>query len=215
MASTRVKTVSRDSRMSASIRASWGSTIVAAFVSMTVTVCWPSASMISLARRSPIRGARFLSRFPIRRRPAWRRASGVGQVRSRSSTAGWSSRGPRTRSRAGWIWVSRPRIRFDVAVACFGQIVVEAAENGQFSELFVGDLDGSQCVGHGPGRVGNDERVPGVGFRLARVQVSYPAHRQPGQVSNGDTVGLCDRDRQRTNRGRLVNHEQDAAVLVQ
>lgn len=35
--------------------------------------------------RSPIRGASLISRFAIRRRPAWRSASGVGQVRSRSS----------------------------------------------------------------------------------------------------------------------------------
>lgn len=32
-------------------------------------------------------------------------------------TAGWSSRGPRTRSRLGWNWVSRPRIRLLVRVA--------------------------------------------------------------------------------------------------
>lgn len=46
---------------------------------------------------------------------------GWARVRSRSSTAGWSSRGPRTRSSAGWIWVSSPRIRLDVAVACLAR----------------------------------------------------------------------------------------------
>ena len=77
--------------------------------------------MISPARRSPIRGARFFSRFPILRRPAWRKASGVGQARSRSNTAGWSRRGPRTRSRAGWIWVSRPSDPVRCCVACFAK----------------------------------------------------------------------------------------------
>jgi hypothetical protein len=72
-----------------------------------------------------------------------------------------------------------------------------------------------QCVGHGPGRFGDDERVPCAGFRFAGVLVRDPAHRQPGQVSDGDTGGLGDRDRQRTDRRGLVNHEQDTAVLVQ
>lgn len=43
-----------------------------------------------------------------------------------------------------------------------GQVVVEAAKHGQLGELFVGNLDGAQCVWHGPGRVGDDEGVPGV-----------------------------------------------------
>ena len=107
--------------MSASIRASWGSTIVAAFVPTTVTVCWPSASMISPARRSPTRGARFFSRFPILRRPAWRKASGVGQARSRSNTAGWSRRGPRTRSRAGVDLGLQASDPVRCCVACFAK----------------------------------------------------------------------------------------------
>jgi hypothetical protein len=97
----------------------------------------------------------------------------------------------------------------------FGQVVIEAAEHGQFGELFVGDLDRAQRVRHGPGRFGDDERVPGIGFRFARVQVRDPAHRQAGQVSHGDTGGLGNRDGECTDRGRLVNHEQDTAVLIQ
>ncbi|CAH0282511.1 hypothetical protein SRABI128_03685 [Microbacterium sp. Bi128] len=97
----------------------------------------------------------------------------------------------------------------------FCQVVVEAAEHGQFGELFIGDLDGAQCVGHGPGRFGDDERVPGVGFRFARVQVRDPAHRQPGQVSDGDTGGLGNRDGECTDRRGLVNDQQNAAVFAQ
>lgn len=96
----------------------------------------------------------------------------------------------------------------------FGRVVVEAAEHGQFGELFVGDLDGPQCVGHGPGRFGDDERVPGVGFRFAGVLVRDPAHRQPGKVSDGDTGGLGDRDGECTDRGWLVNDQQNAAALL-
>jgi hypothetical protein len=47
------------------------------------------------------------------------------------------------------------------------------------------------------------------------VEVRDPAHRQPGQVSDGDTGGLGNRYRECTDRRGLVNDQQNAAVLVQ
>ncbi len=44
--------------------------------------------------------------------------SGEGYRWRRSSTAGCSSLGPRTRSSAGCIWVRRPRIRLLACVVC-------------------------------------------------------------------------------------------------
>lgn len=46
--------------------------------------------------------------------------------------------------------VSRPRILFDCG-CLFGQVVIDAAEHGQVGGLFVGDPNGAQRVGHGPG----------------------------------------------------------------
>ena len=47
------------------------------------------------------------------------------------------------------------------------------------------------------------------------MEVRDPAHRQPGQVSDGDTGGLGNRYRECTDRRGLVNDQQNAAVLVQ
>ncbi|GAA0454960.1 hypothetical protein GCM10009544_17120 [Streptomyces stramineus] len=44
---------------------------------------------------------------------------------------------------------------------------------------FVGKLDGPECVGHRAGGVGGDERVAGVGFGFAGVEVGDPPHGQP------------------------------------
>lgn len=50
-------------------------------------------------------------------------------------------------------------------------------------------------------------------FRLARVQVSVPAHRQPGQASDGDTDGVDNRDgeRPRSSRARQPRAEYGRA----
>ncbi|MFI2415726.1 ATP-binding protein [Streptomyces sp. NPDC018947] len=56
-------------------------------------------------------------------------------------TAWWSSRGPRTRSRLGWNWVSRPRIRLEVRVA-WGRRSLSAfdAQRGQSLSLLGHEL---------------------------------------------------------------------------
>ena len=87
-----------------------------------------------------------------------------------------------------------------------GEVVVESGQHVQFGQGFVADVDGAQ----GAGGVGDDERVPGVGFGAAGVEVGDAVHRQAGQV--GDLVP-GDRDRQRADGGRLVDHDQQCSVL--
>jgi hypothetical protein len=85
-----------------------------------------------------------------------------------------------------------------------GQGVVEAAEHGQFGELFVGALDRARGMGHGPGRFGDDERVPGVGFRCSGspgFRAAWPrrwarlcrrASSRTGRVHGNGVFGLAD-----------------------
>ena len=60
-------------------------------------------------RRHPLA----LSLASIRALPAFLNAAGVGQVAITSSTLSCSNQGPSTPSRAGWIWVYRPRMRLE------------------------------------------------------------------------------------------------------
>lgn len=97
--------------------ASFGSTTSAALRPGTVTVCSGRAAQISSAQRAPMRGACLTARAVSLRFPVARMPSGPPQRDRISSTAGCATRGPRTRSRAGWMLVSRPRMRLLVRVA--------------------------------------------------------------------------------------------------
>jgi hypothetical protein len=79
---------------------------------------FPSAANTESMRRSAARGACFFSRALTCPRPAVFSVAGVGQrvIRSGRPRRGGQGAGPRARSRAGWIWVSSPRNRLDVAV---------------------------------------------------------------------------------------------------
>jgi hypothetical protein len=50
-----------------------------------------------------------------------------------------------------------------------GEVVVEPDEYAEFGQGFVADIDPAQGVWHRPGRIGDDERISGVGFRLSGV----------------------------------------------
>lgn len=52
-----------------------------------------------------------------------------------------------------------------------GQVVVEPDQHVQLGRRLVADTDRAQSVRQGPGCVGEDERVPGVNLRPARVEV--------------------------------------------
>ena len=100
---------------------------------------------------------------------------------------------------------------FDLA----GQIQVEISQHAQRRGLLVRGADGSQGVRHGPGGLGDDGRVLGVGLGAARRQVGDASHRQSGQVAHGDTHVLSHRHRQGPDGGRLIDHHQQAPVIGQ
>lgn len=78
-----------------------------------------------------------------------------------------------------------------------GQVVVEPDQHLQLGQRLVTDIHRAQRVRQATGRVGDNERVPGIGLGPARVEVGDTAHRQAGQVSHPVTGGAGDRYRQR------------------
>jgi len=118
----------------------------------------------------------------------------MGHVSSRSSTAGWSIRGPRTRSRAGWIWVSSPRIRLDVAVICCARSSSNPDSTVSSAFLSSSSFSGPQGVRHGAGRVGDDGGIAGICLGRPGVQIGDAAHRQARQVGHRDALVQGHRD---------------------
>lgn len=89
-----------------------------------------------------------------------------------------------------------------------GQIVIEPDEHLQLGQHLFTDIDPAQCVRHRAGRVGDHVGIAGFGLRLARVQIGDAAHREPGQVGDLDAHRSGDRDGQRADRVRLIDHDQ-------
>ena len=96
-----------------------------------------------------------------------------------------------------------------------GQVQVEFREHRQGDRVLVRGVDGSQGVGHGPGRAGDDGRVLGVGLGAARRQVGDAAHRQSGQVAHGDAHVLSHCHGQGPDGGGLVYYHQQVPVIGQ
>ena len=67
-------------------------------------------------------------------------------------------------------------------------------------------------MGHGPGGLGDDGSVLGVGLGAARRQVGDASHRQSGQVAHGGAHVLGHRHRQGPDGGRLVHHHQAPVI---
>jgi hypothetical protein len=93
-----------------------------------------------------------------------------------------------------------------------GQVVVEPDRHVRFGQGVVADVDRAQGVRQGAGGVGDDERVLGVGLRAARVEAGDAAHGQAGQVGHLVAGRTGHRDRQRADRGRLVDHHRQRPV---
>ncbi len=94
-----------------------GTISAAASVPRTTTVCSSGAVKMSSISLAAILGAFGRIRVMSRRRPALRSRVGELNWSSSLSTAGCCMRGPKTRSRCGWICVNRPRKRLDRRVA--------------------------------------------------------------------------------------------------
>ncbi len=94
-----------------------------------------------------------------------------------------------------------------------GQVVVEPDDHLQLGDRLVLAVDRPQRVRHGAGRVRDDERVLRVRLRLTWVKVGDPPHRQPWQVGDRAAHVAGDCERQGSDRGRLVDHDQHRPVL--
>jgi hypothetical protein len=96
-----------------------------------------------------------------------------------------------------------------------GQVVVEADEDLQLSEGLVAGVDPAQRMRQGTGGVSDDEGITCVCLGVPGVDVGEPAHRQAGKAGHLAAAGAGHRDRQRPDRGGLVNDDQDPAVLAE
>jgi hypothetical protein len=83
-----------------------------------------------------------------------------------------------------------------------GQVVVEADQHTQLGQSLIAGVDPAQGVRQGPGGIGDDVGVAGVGLRGAGVQVGQPTHRQSWQVGHLAARYPGDRDRQRARSRR-------------
>jgi hypothetical protein len=92
------------------------------------------------------------------------------------------------------------------------QVRVVAGEYPQLGDGLGVGVDAAQRVRHAPRRVGDHEGVAGVGLGLPGMQIRDPAHRQPRQIRHLNAHRLGHRDRQRPDRGRLINHDQQPST---
>jgi hypothetical protein len=69
------------------------------------------------------------------------------------------------------------------------------------------------CCWHDAARVGDDERVEGIGLGLAGVEVGDPPHHQPGQIRDQAAPIPGHREGQGADGGRLVDHHEHDPML--
>ena len=63
-------------------------------------------------------------------------------------------------------------------------VIVEAAEHGEFRDLLVSELDRPERVRERSCCLGDDRRVAGIGLRFTGVQVRDSAHHQAGKIAH-------------------------------
>ena len=132
-------------------------------------------------------GPCFLSLASILALPARFRSAGVGQAATGPGGVVRPARAPPRPRGLGGVWAEP--LAPDAAlglVELVGQVQVEASQHAQRCGLLVRGVDGSQGVGHGPGRAGDDGIVLRVGLGAARCQVGDAPRGQSGQVARGD-----------------------------
>ncbi|KWF38600.1 hypothetical protein WL88_25325 [Burkholderia diffusa] len=93
-----------------------------------------------------------------------------------------------------------------------GEVVIEAAEHGEFGELLVGQSKRAQRMRHRASGFGDDGGVAGIGLCFAGVQISDAAHGQSGQIGDEYAFSAGDGYRKRTDGGRLIDDEQQSTV---
>ena len=157
----------------------------------------------------------FLSLASILALPARFRSAGVGQAAMTSRTASCARPGPQHLLEGGVDLGVQAPDPVSALVDLAGQVQVESREHRQGGRVLVRGVDGSQGVGHAPGRAGDDGRVLGVGLGAARCQVGDASHRQSGQVAHGDAHVLSHRHGQGPDGGGLIDHHQQVSVIGQ
>jgi hypothetical protein len=95
------------------------------------------------------------------------------------------------------------------------QVGVMAGQHSQRGHRLLIRSDPTQRMRQSPSRVGDHERVPGIGLALTRIQISDPPHRQPRQITDLHAHAAGHRDRQRSDRGGLIDHHQQPTMLGQ
>ena len=167
--------------------ARWGSTTAAASVPATTTLWCSRAETIWPAQVACRLHPRALSLEPVLALPARFSSTGVGQAATGPSggVVRPARAPPRPRGRGG-VWVYRPRIRFVVWLTWRARSRPGASQHAQRRGILVRGAHRAQGVRHGPGGLGDDGSVLGVGLGAARCQVGDAAHRQSGQVAHGD-----------------------------
>ncbi len=93
-----------------------------------------------------------------------------------------------------------------------GEVVIEAAEHGEFGELLVGQSKRAQRMWHRASGFGDDRGVAGIGLGFAGVQISDAAHGQSGQIGDEYAFSAGDGYRKRTDGGGLIDDEQQSTV---
>ena len=193
-------------------RARWGSTVPAASVPVTVTVCRPRADTILPAQAAWRRAPCFLSLASMRALPAFLNAVGVGHAAMTSRTASCFSRGPRMVSRAGWIWVYRPRIRLAVWLTCLARsrskpvsmLSAAASSSEVLMALRVwGMVRAAPAIT--AASFASVLALPGVRSAMRRTG-------QPGRAAHGGAHVPGHRHGQGPDGGGLVHHHQKVTV---
>lgn len=96
-----------------------------------------------------------------------------------------------------------------------GEVLVETGKNFERREGLGVTVDLPKCVGHGAGRVGDDERVAGIGLGPAGIQVGSLAQSEAGQVGHGASAVSGDRDGKRADGVGLVDNHEHTPVLLE
>jgi hypothetical protein len=66
------------------------------------------------------------------------------------------------------------------------EIVIEAAQHGEFGERLVGQSKRAQRMRHRAGGLGNDRGIAGVGLGFTGMQIGNAAHGQTRQIGDQD-----------------------------
>jgi hypothetical protein len=95
------------------------------------------------------------------------------------------------------------------------EIFIKPAQHRQFRDFVVGQSHRAQRMRHAAGSLGDDVRVPSVGFGFTGVQVGNAPHRQTRQVGYPHTFCLSHRNGKCSDSRGLIHDKEDLTVFFQ